>query len=212
MSGRYSLFSWPQSWPQLAGFEQGWPQRWNLSPQQPVTLLHLRAGQQHLSQALWGFTPSWSKQLDRAMPHARAEEVMQKKVFADALANRRGVLPANGFFEWRGKTGTIKQPYWLSSPQGLLYMAALWEPYQVYGAQYLSAAMLTVQAAYLRRPLLISEQDLSLWLDPATPMQQIEAWLAAPQPVLQERRVTTWVNDPAADGPECIQPQSRMLR
>ena len=85
-------------------------------------------------------------------------------------------------------------------------MAALWEPYAVVGQEYLSAALLTVQAAYLRRPLLLAETELAEWMDPATPMERIQALLNGGGLALQERKVSTLVNDPQQDGSECIRP------
>ena len=138
--------------------------------------------------------------------HARTETLAEQRFFADALARQRGVLPATGFYEWRGQAQTRKQPYWLSRKGELLYMAALWEPYAVVGQEYLSAALLTVQAAYLRRPLLLAETELAEWMDPATPMERIQALLNGGGLALQERKVSTLVNDPQQDGSECIRP------
>lgn len=206
MSGRYGLFDWPRQWQQLPGFPQDWQQHWNLAPRQPVLLLYQRNGERRAGQALWGFTPAWSKHLERTTPHARTEGLADQPLFANALAYQRGVMPANGFFEWRGKPGLGKQPYWLSRPGELLFMAALWEPYPVAGAEYLSVAMLTCQAAYLRRPLLLAGDDLDRWLDPHTPAEQIQALLGSRSLPLQERRVSMRVNDPAHDDPACIRP------
>lgn len=206
MSGRYGLFDWPQQWHELPGFPDDPVQRWSISPRQPVLLLYQRANQRRAGQALWGFTPRWSSSLERVTTHARCEGLTEQKLFAQALATQRGVLPANGFYEWRGKPGTAKQPYWLSRPGEMLYMAALWEPYAVAGAEYLSVAMLTVQAAYLRRPMLLTEADLEGWMDPATPLEQALALLERPSLPVQERKVSVRVNDPRHDDPDCIRP------
>lgn len=207
MSGRYSFYYVP------AGLQQDMPElaadfvpRWNIAPRQQVTLLRQNNGRQQAAQALWGFTPRWSKDMSHVATHARAETVAQQDFFAGALTAQRGVLLANGFFEWRGTAGTRKQPYWLSCGQEPLYMAALWEPYPVAGHEYLSVAMLTVAAAYLRRPLLLSRDDLADWLDPATDSAQVLALLQAAAPGLRERKVSTLVNDPQYEGPECIRP------
>lgn len=202
MSGRYSLHQLPERWQACAS--EAFVPRWNIAPGQQVLLLRQQAAQLQLVPALWGFTPAWSQDFSRAVPYARTESLQAQAFFADALATRRGVLPASGFYEWRGMPGTRKQPYWLSRQGELLYMAAVWEPYAVAGAEYLSAAMLTVQAAYLRRPLLLAETELAQWLDPATPMERIQALLAGNGLALQERKVSTQVNDPQQDGPECI--------
>ncbi|TDQ36301.1 SOS response-associated peptidase [Thiopseudomonas denitrificans] len=205
MSGRYSFYQVPAAaQAMLPGQTPEFVPRWNIAPRQQVWMLHDSGTGRQWRQALWGFTPHWSRDLSHVVDHARSETVAGQDFFAAALAERRAVLPANGFFEWRGKAGTRKQPYWLSRPEKLFYMAALWEAYPAAGREYFSVAMLTRPAAYLRRPLLIAAEDLDVWLDPATPRERVLALLAVPAPALQERRVSTLVNDPQQDGPECI--------
>ncbi|NLD15655.1 MAG: SOS response-associated peptidase [Gammaproteobacteria bacterium] len=207
MSGRYSLHHLPPRWLDCAGDSMpAFAPRWNIAPDQQVLLLRQRGDTVQLTPALWGFTPAWSKDFSQVVTHARTENLAGQRFFADALATRRGVLPATGFYEWRGQARTRKQPYWLSRQGELLYMAALWEPYVVAEQEYLSVALLTVQAAYLRRPLLLAEADLALWMDPATPVERIQVLLAGSGLALQERKVSTRVNDPLQDGPECIRP------
>lgn len=205
MSGRFGLFHVPDSLAgALPGVQELLQPRWNLAPRQQVVLVRHTAGGREAAQALWGFTPRWSNDMSHVATHARCETVLEQDFFATAIRQQRGVLPANGFYEWRGRPGTQKQPYWLTRPGELLYMAAVWEPYPVAGHEYLSVALLTRQAAYLRRPLLLRSEDLTAWLDPATPEEQLHALLTADNLSLQERRVSTLVNDPAQDGPECI--------
>lgn len=207
MSGRFSLYHVPAAWqdemPELAEL---FVPRWNVAPRRQVLLLCAGECRRQAVMALWGFTPRWSRDMSHVATHARVEGLVGQEFFAGALARQRGVLPANGFFEWRGKPGTVKQPYWLSRRDELLYMAALWEPYKVPGYEYLSVAMLTRQAAYLRRPVLLAEHQLSAWLDPDTPPERITELLQVPPLSLQERKVATQVNDPDVDGPECIRP------
>lgn len=206
MSGRYSFYHVPEALQAgLPGLAAKFVPRWNIAPRQPVWLLRLdAAGSTCWEQALWGFTPRWSQDLSHVVDHARSETVARQDFFAKALECQRAVLPANGFFEWRGKPGTRKQPYWLSRPEGLFYLAALWEAYPVAGRAYLSVAMLTRAAAYLRRPVLIAAENLPAWLDPATPREQVLSLLELPALQLQERRVSTLVNDPQQEGPQCI--------
>lgn len=212
MSGRYSFYHLPEQVRlQLPSLPPEFVPRWNIAPRQQVWMLYETTGGRQWRQVLWGFTPAWSKDFSHVVEHARTETLPTQKFFATALTSRRAVLPANGFFEWRGKAATRKQPFWLSRQEKLFYMAALWEPYQVFGAEYCGLAMLTRPAAYLRRPLLVAQEDLAAWLDPATPMEQVLALLEKPALALQERRVSTLVNDPKHEGPECIRVLQRGL-
>ena len=123
-------------------------------------------------------------------------------MFKKAWRSQRCVLPANGFFEWRGQQR--KQPFWLSATEPLLYFAAIWDVYAVPGRDYYSVAMLTQQASSLRRPVILNEQHLAVWLSPESSDEELRAVLTEPQPQLLERRVSTLVNDPLVDGPHCL--------
>jgi putative SOS response-associated peptidase YedK len=114
------------------------------------------------------------------------------------------LLPANGFYEWRGSAR--KRPYWLTNEDSLLYFAALWEAYPVEGCVYLSAAVVTQSAANQRRPLILDAAAQALWLAADTPPDQLGALLARPQPPLRERVLANLVNDPKLNAPECLTP------
>lgn len=202
MAGRYALFNWPEDLTQLPGFPQQMRAHWNLAPKSQVLMLYQKDQQRHATLALWGFTSVWMTDLTRAVAHARVETVSTLPIFQTAWRQQRCLLPANGFFEWRGVQR--KQPFWLSAPQPLLYFAGLWDVYAVPGRDYYSVAMLTQQAAHLRRPIILDQQQQQIWLDPASTDAQLKDVLANAQLQLHERRVSTLINDPAVDGPQCL--------
>ncbi len=203
MSGRYGLFNWPETWLELPGFPRQMRAHWNLAPKSQVLMLFQKQQKQQAALALWGFTSEWMTDLTRAVAHARVETVSTQPMFKKAWRSQRCVLPANGFFEWRGQQR--KQPFWLSAAEPLLYFAAIWDVYAVPGRDYYSVAMLTQQASSLRRPVILSEQHLAVWLSPESSDEELRAVLAEPPPQLRERRVSTLVNDPLVDGPHCLE-------
>ncbi|MEO4047549.1 SOS response-associated peptidase [Pseudomonas sp. CAU 1711] len=205
MSGRYALFRWPQALSGLPGFPADLAQRWNLSPGAQVPFLFEHEGELRVASGRWGLTPAWLSDFTKAPAHARAETLAEQPMFREAFAARRCLLPANGFYEWRGQAAR-KRPYWLSAGEGLLYFAGLWEIYPAAGQDYLSVAMVTREAAYLRRPLLLDQASSRLWLAAGTAPEQLQTLLAGPQPVLRERALATLINDPASEGPECLTP------
>ena len=203
MSGRYALFSWPDTLAQLPGFPPHMRAHWNLAPKSQVLMLYQKHQQRHAALALWGFTSAWMTDLTRAVGHARVETVSSQPMFKQAWQRQRCLLPANGFFEWRG--GQRKQPFWLSAPEPLVYFAALWDVYAVPGRDYYSVAMLTQQAAHLRRPIILNAQQQQVWLNPESNAEQLQEILSCSQaPQLHERRVSLLVNDPLVDGPCCL--------
>ena len=162
-------------------------------------------GQRELARARWGLTPPWLTDLSRTPAHARAETVAEQPMFRDALRQRRCLIPANGFYEWRGTTR--KRPYWLTPGEGAsLFFAGIWEAYPVEGHVWLSTAVITQAAASQRRPLILDEAGQQAWLDPETPLQDLQALLASPQTPLRERPLANLVNDPKLNAPECLTP------
>lgn len=204
MCGRYALFRWSQDFAALPGFPSDQQPHWSIAPGASVLLLRQVDAQLQLSRVRWGLTPAWLTDLTRTPAQARAETISEQPMFREAFRQRRGLLPANGFYEWRGSAR--KRPYWMTSEGSLGYFAALWEAYPVQGHTYLSAAVVTLPAATLRRPLMLDEAGQAAWLDPETPLETLQALLAQPQPALRERPLATVVNDPRIDGPECLTP------
>ncbi|MCQ4295776.1 SOS response-associated peptidase [Pseudomonas stutzeri] len=204
MCGRYALFRWSQDFAALPGFPSDQQPHWSLAPGTSVLLLRQLDAQLQLDRVRWGLTPAWMTDLTRTPAQARAETITEQPMFRDAFRLRRGLLPANGFYEWRGTAR--KRPYWMTSEGSLMYLAALWEAYPVQGHTYLSAAVVTLSAAALRRPLMLDEAGQAAWLDPETPLETLQALMAQPQPALRERPLATLVNDPRLDGPECLTP------
>ena len=202
MSGRYGLFKWPQAMSELAGVPQQMRAHWNLAPKSQVLMLYQKKDQLQATLALWGFTSNWMTDLSRAVAHARVETVHSQPMFKKAWRNQRCVLPANGFFEWRGLHR--KHPFWLYAQESVLYFAGIFDVYSVPGQEYYSVAMLTQQAANLRRPLVLTEPQLAVWLNPLSSEEELRELLASAAPQLHERRVSTLINDPLVDGPHCL--------
>lgn len=204
MCGRFALFRWPPALSALPGFPERLESRWNIAPGQPVLLLRPTACGREAALVHWGLTPSWLADLSRAPAQARAETIAEQPLFREAFRERRGLLPANGFYEWRGPR---RRPFWMSSAEWpLLSLAALWEAYPVGDRVYLSAAVVTVAAGDQRRPLLLDAAGEALWLDPAATAEDLQALLTAPPLPLRERLLAGLGNRPQEEGPQCLTP------
>lgn len=204
MSGRFALFRWSPSLSALPGFPAGQAPHWNLAPGAQVLFLRHVQGELQAASGRWGLTPAWLSDLTKSPAHARAETLSEQPMFREAFRQRRCLLPANGFYEWRGTQR--KRPFWLTGEGSLLHFAALWEAYPAGDRVYLSVAMVTQEAAHLRRPLLLDEVQQQAWLAEDTPLTELQALLLIPTPPLRERVLANLVNDPALDAPECLTP------
>ena len=198
------MFRWSPGLTALPGFPASLEPRWNIAPGQQVLLVRDGGTGREAALVHWGLTPPWLADLSRAPAQARAETLAVQPLFREAFAARRGVLPANGFYEWRGAR---RRPYWMSvAEQPLLAMAALWEAYPIGGRVYLSAAVVTVAAGTQRRPLLLDEAGEALWLNPATSSDDLRRLLSAPPLPLRERLLAGLGNRPQEEGPQCLTP------
>jgi putative SOS response-associated peptidase YedK len=205
MCGRYALFRWAPAFAALPGFPPGHRAQWNISPGQRVLIERQGKEGRELEVARWGLTPAWLTDMSRTPSHARAETLVEQPMFKDAFASRRCLIPANGFYEWRGEVR--KRPYWLTPAQGsFLYFAAIWEAFPVQEQVWLSMAIVTQAAASQRRPLILDAEAQAAWLSLETPLPLLHSLLAQPSTALLERPLAHLVNDPRLNAPECLTP------
>ncbi len=205
MCGRYALFRWSPAFAALPGFPAGQQAQWNISPGAQVLIQRQLDGQMTLARARWGLTPPWLTDMTRTPAHARAETLIEQPMFRDAFRLRRCLLPANGFYEWRGTAR--KRPYWLTPGEGSsLFFAAIWEAYPVQEQVWLSTAVVTQAALNQRRPLILDAAGQDAWLNPDTPQDELQSLLLSPAAALRERVLANFVNDPKLNAPECLTP------
>jgi putative SOS response-associated peptidase YedK len=101
-------------------------------------------------------------------------DTLRRGSFKSMLANRRCVIPAEGFYEWCEEEG-LKQPYFFARKDGKpLMLAGIWDYYDVKGDAGPSFAILTddpnalVAPYHDRMPVVLDEVET--WLDPDTPL------------------------------------------
>ena len=93
--------------------EIDWEPRYNIAPTQNVGIIRQDRAQpvRKFSLVRWGLIPYWAKDpsIGQKMINARSETVLDKPAFREAFQNRRCLVPADGFYEWK-RTGRSKQP------------------------------------------------------------------------------------------------------
>jgi putative SOS response-associated peptidase YedK len=153
------------------------PARFNVAPGQPVPLVRAEGpgAERVLAAPRWGLVPPWADDPGSGPRpiNARAESAADSSLFRTALARRRGLVPADGFYEWQ-HVGRSSRPFAVRpSEGGLLAFAALYERWERGGEALETCAILTVPAAgavralHDRMPLRIAPADYGRWLDPA---------------------------------------------
>ncbi len=196
--------------------------RFNIAPSQPVPVVRLAPGQPQPRRELvwlrWGLIPGWAKDpaIGNRMINARAETVAEKPAYRAAFRRRRCLVAADGFYEWQ-PTGKGKQPYFIRMRDDRPFaFAGLWESWEgPDSSQIDSCTLLTTEPNELLRPIhnrmpvILSGEDYRRWLDPAVEDPGQLAPLLRPYPSheMTADPVSTFVNSPANEGPECIQPE-----
>jgi putative SOS response-associated peptidase YedK len=150
---------------------------YNVAPSQEILAIVRRDNENWLDKFHWGLVPSWAKDISvgNKMINARAETVATKPSFRNALKNRRCLVLADGFYEWKGKKGQ-KQPLFLTIPGGRPFgFAGLWEEWNqkdntapVYKSCTIitTAASESVRGIHHRMPVILKPEVYGTWLDP----------------------------------------------
>src|SRR5476649_843692 len=107
--------------------------RFNIAPTQLARVIRIGEGGEREAVLLrWGLVPFWAKGLSAGtkMINARSEGIEEKPAFRAAVRQRRCLVPATGFFEWKGVPGR-KQPYAITlADRPLFAFAGLWESWR----------------------------------------------------------------------------------
>ena len=147
---------------------------YNAAPTQLLPVITNEAPRQ-LSLFRWGLVPSWAKDasIGNKLINARAESLDTKPSFRNAFKNRRCLVPADAFYEWKhaGRSKT-KIPYRISiKNQPLFSMAGIWEQWKDPQGKLLNSfSIITTRANKLvaelhnRMPVILPPEAEQLWL------------------------------------------------
>ena len=221
MCGRFSLVAPGEELAELFQLDEV-PQlqpRYNIAPTQPVAAVRMNPDtkRRELTHFHWGLIPFWAKDTNMAgrMINARAETAAEKPSFRAAFKYRRCIIPASGFYEWQKQNGQ-KQPHYIHHVDGrTLGFAGLWEHWQgADGSEIESCTILTTTPNEMmgqlhnRMPVILDPEDYGIWLQSdGQNLDELQHLLRpAPDEVLDAYPISTFVNRPQNEGPECVAP------
>jgi putative SOS response-associated peptidase YedK len=167
----------------------------------------------------WGLIPWWAEgpEIGNRMINARSESVERKPAFGDSFRRRRCLVATDGFYEWKPTGGRVKQPYLIRrSDRRPFAFAGLWSRWRRPDGEPLdSFTILTtdadpsLRALHDRMPVILEPEQFDLWLDPAVQdPARLQPLLRphVPPDGMQVVAVSTRVNKPEHDEPDCIEP------
>ena len=201
---------------------QVWPHldaRYNIAPSQFVACVRTNPDsmERECVEMKWGLIPSWAKEprIGHQLINARAETVADKPAFRKAFRNRRCLILADGFYEWRREKKT-KQPYFVRFVDNRPFaFAGVWERWErMEGNPLDSCALITtapnavMKPIHYRMPVILHPTAYALWLDDSMHHPQGLMGLLQPYPheEMEAFPVSPLVNNPLNDSPECLQP------
>lgn len=224
MCGRFTLHSTLQDLqqilPALEATEAILP-RYNVAPTQGVHAVANDAPRL-LVKLRWGLIPRWAKDasIGSRLINARAESLGEKPAFRDAYKKRRCLVLADGFYEWKKLEGrTKKQPYLVSLADGGPFaFAGLWERWQSPEGDLRTCTIVTTEPngdlapLHDRMPVILEPSSFERWLSPdAAEPGELQDLLAPSRRRFRLTPVSTVVNSPAHDAPDCIEPVQESL-
>lgn len=190
--------------------------RYNIAPSQELPVVTADAeGHAAVQTMRWGLVPFWDKSAKPKLApiNAQAEKVVTNGMFRRAVQTHRCLVPADGFYEWLRLDEKTKVPFDIHfRDRRPFYMAGLYEP--ATAGRPATYAVLTTSANELmarihnRMPAILDLPAAKRWLAPGAVTEAEVATLTAPPPAdqMEANPVSSLVNSPRNDVPECIEP------
>jgi putative SOS response-associated peptidase YedK len=194
------------------------PPSYNIAPSQPIPVV-INDGSNKLDFYKWGLIPSWTKpdKLGKySLINARSETAAEKASFKASFRRRRCLVLSDGFYEWSKSTkGKSKTPYYISMKDHSAFcFAGLWEIWNSpEGDELRTACILTtepnelVKPIHQRMPVIIPPESYQDWITEGEINPSVFQYLLRPFPAVQMQAypVSTYVNSPKNNSPQCIQ-------
>ena len=187
---------------------------YNVCPTVQIHTVTSDDGTRHLRPMRWGFLPHWYKTPTDGplLINARSETIAEKPAFRAAARERRCLIPASGFYEWKREPDQTPLPWWVTRLDGApMVFAGVWQAWERDDQALTTCAIVTTDAnaamapIHHRLPVILEPEDWPLWLGEAG-KGAATLMKSAPEDALVFQRVGTEVNSNRASGPGLIAP------
>lgn len=190
--------------------------QYNVAPTQKAPVIAVGKQDITVEAMKWGLVPAWSKDGKAGYNtiNAKVETFRTSRLYKPAFEKRRCIVPATGYFEWKG-TAPHKQPYNIvAEDRTLLAFAGLWDIWRDHGDEsappmltftiIVGPAGLVAEDIHDRQPIMLPPDTWEGWLtgDPVDASDIIDS---VPVPALTYYPVPKAVGNPRNKGPELIE-------
>jgi putative SOS response-associated peptidase YedK len=187
---------------------------YNVCPTVQIPVVTSDGDARRLRPMRWGFVPHWYEKPNGGplLINARAETIAEKSAFRAACRARRCLIPVTGFYEWTRDGKTTPLPWFVQRCDGApLVMAGIWQDWERGDEALTTCAIVTTSAnkamarIHHRIPVILSQQDWSLWLGESGKGAAL-LMKSAPEDALSFHRVGTEVNSNRVSGAVLLDP------
>ena len=178
MCGRYTLSEAPETLRLQFQFDTSLniEPRYNIAPSQLAPVVIKNQSGREISMFQWGLAAKGRPHgpLLNSLINARAESLLDRPSFKEAFLNRRCLVIADGFYEWKTEYKT-NQPYRIHLKNNMPFaFAGIWERSQTDNsgapkpnkfAIITTAAVDSISHIHNRMPVILNPRDYESWLN-----------------------------------------------
>src|SRR5690348_9000956 len=220
MCGRYSIAVEAEELEKHFGarFVGAHTPRYNAVPSQTLPVI-LNESPANISMVRWGLRPPWIRSLKRdALINVRSDTLKGKATFKNDLLERRCLVLADGFYEWKKVTPKRAIPFRFTRKDHTpVAFAGIWELNKDEKGNVMKTfsiitanADAPVRAIHHRMPVILPAEAESVWLARSTTLPTVWNVLKYPDSKsLVAYEVSRDLNNPRNDSPELLLPVSR---
>jgi putative SOS response-associated peptidase YedK len=189
---------------------------YNVAPTTQIYSIVEHKSERVLTSFRWGLVPHWAKDLKIGSKsiNARSETASTKPMFRTSFANRRCLIPVDGFYEWERKTKGKLPHFIFGRDNKPLPVAGLWSSWHNPETEerVLTATLLTgkpnrlLEGIHDRMPVIVPPEYWNVWLDPSNnDVDSLNDLMDVyPAELMAEYPVSTLVNKVANNTPDLI--------
>ena len=187
--------------------------RYNCAPTQDLAVIS-DEDPGKLSLYRWGLIPFWAKEISigNKLINAKAETILEKPSFRSSFRNKRCLVLADGYYEW--KKEKEKTPYRIilkdKSPFSL---AGIWDKWISSDGEIIhSFSILTIasppkmELIHARMPVILKREDEKKWLERTGESELLGLLRPYPTEELSAYPVSKMVNSPRNEAAEILVP------
>jgi putative SOS response-associated peptidase YedK len=188
--------------------------RYNVSITSTMPVVALGEARPGVRAMRWGLVPfsERAKGRPRLLANARSETAATLPAFRKGVAERRCLVPANGFYEWMS-SGGVKLPHLFTlRGEEPFAFAGIWDP----AGERLpeTYCILTtepndlVARVHNRMPVILTADAMARWLGDRPLAADDLRLLVRPLPAerMESRQVSRYVSNSRNEGPRCLAP------